>query len=432
MGKGGCGPRRTAITHYSTAARVDLRAAAERLFSGEIEALDALAELDERVAEMGRCQQEPDFHAEGDVLTHTRMTLDELLTGIDPHHPRRRTLIAAVLCHDIGKPATTVMHPEKQRLISYGHESAGVPIARELLRDLGWRGAERDAVLHLVAQHMRPGSLEKNGSEQSFRRLAVEVGDVRAMLEVLRADRLGRRAADRDTRWESTQATFHARLAALDLVPRPFFDLSNEELAPITDDPVVRTWIRGALAYRAWQGGLHSRESALSAAYDLARSGPRGTLYLPSGAQGSGKSTWSSAQTAAVVSSDAIRAEHRLDPRVPADNQRVFQIASERTKEHMRRGADLIFDATNVDQKRRALAVDLARRYGYRIVGVMFDIEPSIARARNLARPQPVPDEAVRRYADQLMPFGPHEADEVIRPYEASPGTPEDRPDSAA
>ena len=56
--------------------------------------------------------QDPRFHAEGDVWTHTQMAVAELVassayaaTAADPI--ARAILVAGVLFHDIGKPATT-------------------------------------------------------------------------------------------------------------------------------------------------------------------------------------------------------------------------------------------------------------------------------------------------------------------------------------
>src|SRR5690349_12920098 len=56
--------------------------------------------------------QSPVYHAEGDVLIHTRMVIEALLNlpewqGLSADE--RQLLFAATLLHDIGKPACTVV-----------------------------------------------------------------------------------------------------------------------------------------------------------------------------------------------------------------------------------------------------------------------------------------------------------------------------------
>ena len=60
---------------------------------------------------MAECQQDADWHAEGDVWTHTRMVVAELerLTewpSLD--RDEQLKLLFTALFHDAGKPDTTV------------------------------------------------------------------------------------------------------------------------------------------------------------------------------------------------------------------------------------------------------------------------------------------------------------------------------------
>jgi tRNA nucleotidyltransferase (CCA-adding enzyme) len=75
------------------------------------------------LAELVGCPQDPRWHPEGDVWVHTGHCLDAYAserTGDD-----REDLVVglAVLCHDLGKPATT--REEEGRITSKGHESLG-------------------------------------------------------------------------------------------------------------------------------------------------------------------------------------------------------------------------------------------------------------------------------------------------------------------
>ena len=86
--------------------------------------------------------QEPEWHPEGDVFTHTQLCLDAL-AALDEwknsNAPRRRMLMFAVLAHDFGKPVTTERAERRgaMRWISPGHESAGGPLAENFFRRIG-------------------------------------------------------------------------------------------------------------------------------------------------------------------------------------------------------------------------------------------------------------------------------------------------------
>ena len=86
--------------------------------------------------------QEPEWHPEGDVFTHTQLCLDALvaLEGWREAEPaRRRRLTLAVLAHDFGKPSTTARAERRgiMRWTSPGHEGAGGPLAEAFLRRIG-------------------------------------------------------------------------------------------------------------------------------------------------------------------------------------------------------------------------------------------------------------------------------------------------------
>ena len=76
---------------------------------------DGLYTLIPQLAALSSTPQDPIHHAEGDVLTHTKMVCAELLalpeyTQADLE--RRFVLFFAALLHDIAKPSCTVLEPE--------------------------------------------------------------------------------------------------------------------------------------------------------------------------------------------------------------------------------------------------------------------------------------------------------------------------------
>jgi tRNA nucleotidyltransferase (CCA-adding enzyme) len=131
------------------------------------------------IAALRGTPQEPDWHPEGDVFTHTQYCLDALVVldewpSSSPAH--RRLLMFAVLAHDFGKPGTTARVEKRGvlRWTSLGHEAAGAPIAENFLRRIG-APLELDApVKALVAHHLAHHHHGDDGefSDSHVRRLA--------------------------------------------------------------------------------------------------------------------------------------------------------------------------------------------------------------------------------------------------------------------
>ena len=111
------------------------------------------------LAALEGCPQDPQWHPEGDVWTHTLMVCDEAAKlGGDLDRPRRTTLMLAALCHDLGKPTTTARIDSRIR--ARGHEPAGAAPTTAVLDRLGIGRMERydvrGQVLALVENHLTP------------------------------------------------------------------------------------------------------------------------------------------------------------------------------------------------------------------------------------------------------------------------------------
>lgn len=144
------------------------------------------------------CPQEPDWHPEGDVWTHTLQVVDEARARIDNlSRPQRVAVMLGAIAHDFGKPATTAT--VDGRIRSLGHEEAGVEPAGRFLDRLNVHTMEgydvRRQVLGLVAHHLKPGAWHKAASgvgDGAFRRLALKV-DLDLLARLAEADCVGRR-----------------------------------------------------------------------------------------------------------------------------------------------------------------------------------------------------------------------------------------------
>jgi tRNA nucleotidyltransferase (CCA-adding enzyme) len=143
--------------------------------------LDIIHKLLPELVPLATCPQEPEWHPEGDVWTHTLMVVDEARRRIaDLERGPAVAMMVAAVCHDIAKPETTAVI--EGRIRSPGHEEAGVAPTTRLLDRLNLYTLDgydvRRAVLGLVAQHLKPIAFFKAAtpvSDGAFRRLALKV-----------------------------------------------------------------------------------------------------------------------------------------------------------------------------------------------------------------------------------------------------------------
>lgn len=182
------------------------------------------------IAALRRTPQEPDWHPEGDVFTHTQHCLDALVasdTWQQSDAPRRRLLMFAVLAHDFGKPSTT-SYAEKRgamRWVSPGHEAAGGPIAKDFLRRIGAPLEYDVPVVALVVHHLAHHHGAADFTDTSVRRLARKLAPatIDDLAAVMHADANGRpplSTPEIHARVDQLVAKAHA-LALTDAAPKP-------------------------------------------------------------------------------------------------------------------------------------------------------------------------------------------------------------------
>jgi poly(A) polymerase len=91
-------------------------------------------------------EQSPDYHPEGDVFTHTMLTLGHLDVPTE-------TLAYGCLLHDVAKPVC--IRRDEERLTFYGHTEKGAEMAEETLKRLKRSRATWERVAYLVRNHLR-------------------------------------------------------------------------------------------------------------------------------------------------------------------------------------------------------------------------------------------------------------------------------------
>jgi poly(A) polymerase len=113
------------------------------------------------IKKMQGVQQPPQFHPEGDVWTHTLMLLEGLPAGAS------RTLALGALLHDVGKPPTFRVAPDRIRFDE--HAEVGTAMAAEIGRRFRLSNDETAEVCSLVANHMRFADV-KRMKDSTFKR----------------------------------------------------------------------------------------------------------------------------------------------------------------------------------------------------------------------------------------------------------------------
>lgn len=98
-------------------------------------------------------EQNPIYHAEGDVWNHTMLVLDRA-ANLREEAENPYCFMLSVLCHDFGKAVATEVRDGV--IHSYGHAEKGVPIAKTFLSRLTGNKNVIRYVLNMVENHMKP------------------------------------------------------------------------------------------------------------------------------------------------------------------------------------------------------------------------------------------------------------------------------------
>ena len=106
-----------------------------------------LREVLPEISAMKGVEQPPQYHPEGDVFVHTLLLLEKL------PHQSSVTLAWGALLHDVGKPSTFRVAPDRIRFD--GHVEVGVKMGEAICRRLRFSNDETEQILALIDNHMR-------------------------------------------------------------------------------------------------------------------------------------------------------------------------------------------------------------------------------------------------------------------------------------
>ena len=208
-----------------------------------------LQEVLPEISAMKGVAQPPEFHPEGDVFVHTMLLLENL------PNPCPLTLAWGALLHDVGKPTTFRVAPDRIRFD--GHVEVGVKIAEEICRRMRFSNEETEQILALVDNHMRFGQATRMKESTLKRFLRLPGFDEHLALH--RADCLAS----------------HRNLTTYEFVQQKLAEIPPEKIRPrplVTGDDLIEAGhvpgprfreILNAVEDAQLEGRLPSRDAAL-------------------------------------------------------------------------------------------------------------------------------------------------------------------------
>lgn len=327
---------------------------------------------------MKKTPQNPEWHGEGDVWTHTKNVCEELIRLKEYQLLSKRqqeVLFLAALLHDIGKISCTKIVDGE--LVSPHHGPVGSRMAREYL----WKQfdlcgdkdkiAYRETVCLLIRYHTTPlHIIEYDDYMVRLRRIASDgelTGDfsLKLLCILSEADIKGRISSDRT---ESLEKIELCKESAVDcgcydmpyLFPSPHTQnsyLSGKDISP-DHEYYDNTW---------------------------------GEVILMSGLPGTGKDIWINKYYYGIpaVSLDKIRKANGISPK--GNQSVVVSIAQQQAREYLRKHHPFVWNATTISSQIRRNEISLFCSYGASVRIIYLETEWNEELRRNSNRSEKVP-----------------------------------------
>lgn len=289
--------------------------------------------------EMKKCMQEYDYHGEGDVYTHTKMVVDELMKISDfqklDNDSKDITLLAS-LFHDIGKPKTTII--ENNKISSPKHSQFGEGLAREILWDYDFY--KRESICSIVRLHGLPvWSINKSDAIKKVILSSLRVKNELLYL-VSKADMLGRICNDMDSLVFNVELFKELSLDNECFYNEKSFYNSHSKFKYFDSDELYPPQIYDSTEFE---------------------------ITILSGLPGSGKDTYASQFDLPIVSLDDLRIKYKVKRGDKKGESKVIKEAYDIAKSYCRKKQSFIWNSTNITYDMRSRVINNLKVYNPKI-----------------------------------------------------------------
>lgn len=327
---------------------------------------------------LANCPQDPIYHAEGDVLTHTRLVCEALISlpawqKLPP--TERSILFAAALLHDIAKPAATEIEIDG-RITSKGHVRQGAKMARQILWEMNVPFQHREAIVSLVQYGSLPLWFWDKPNPQRAVIKASQLIRCDLLAILAEADVRGRECEDKGELLERVEYF------------REFCQENNCLTMP---------WQFPSNFSRFFYFQKENGDPNYLAFDDT-----KFEVIMMSGLPASGKDYWirENLPDWRVISLDELRKVMKVSP--TEDQAPVVDRAKATAKEYMRSGKSFVWNATNISRQLRSSLINLFSAYHGRIRIVYLEVDWQELLQRNRSRSTMVPEAVIERMRNRI------------------------------
>lgn len=338
--------------------------------------------------------QDEEWHAEGDVFTHTKMVIEALISLPEfkaLNDQDKHILFTSALLHDVEKRSTTTTEEidGKTRIVSPKHAKRGEFTARKILyTDIPAPFQVREQIAKLVRLHGLPlWAIQKTDPNKEVINASLVVNTAHLSM-LAKADILGRICKDQEEILLRIEL-FNELCIDNDCFGKPRHFESNY----------------GRYLY------LNKPDSSPDyVPFDDLKFEVIVMCALP----GSGKDTYINRNfELPVLSLDDIRREYKIDPTDKKKNGQVIQLGKEKAKEYMRARTSFVFNATNITSDMRSKWISLFTDYGARVKIYYIEVPYKVLLSQNHNREHKVPEKAITNMIGKLEIPVPKEAHEI-------------------